>query len=234
MNDLITRVLLVEDEEDAREILSFYLDTIFDEINIAKDGQEGFDIYKKSFEEKKPFDLVLTDIKMPNKDGLTMIEEITFLNEDQKFIIVSAYKDEEYLFKSISLNVVSYFVKPLDVKNIMEILKKVKTKVLEDKSSKKILDENISLNDSYSFNIKTNILSKENETVKLSKKETLLIQALVDNIKEIKTKEFLKEFIWNDTQTSDATMRTVIKRVKDKIADNDFIVSKKGLGYVIG
>ena len=47
------------------------------------------------------------------------------------------------------------------------------------------------------------------------------------------TKEFLKEFIWNDAKTSDATMRTVIKRVKDKISDNDFIVSKKGLGYIV-
>jgi len=233
MSDLITRVLLVEDEEDAREILSFYLDTIFDEIEIAKDGQEGFDYYKKSYDENKPFDLVLTDIKMPNKDGLAMIEEITALNDDQKFIIVSAFKDEEYLFRSIGLNVISYFVKPLEVKNMMEILKKVKTKVLEDKSSQVIQDEIIILNDAYSFNTKTNMLFTMDETINLSKKETLLMQALVTNIKEIKTKEFLKEFIWNDSKTSDATMRTVIKRVKDKVSDNDFIVSKKGLGYII-
>ena len=233
MNDLTTRVLLVEDEEDAREILSFYLDTIFDEIEIAKDGQEGFDYFEKSFKKNKPFDLVLTDIKMPNKDGLTMIEEITTLNDKQKFIIVSAFKDEEYLFKSIGLNVISYFVKPLEVKNMMEILKKVKTKVLEDKSVLEIEEEVIVLNDTYSFNIKSNILFTKDETINLSKKETLLIQALVINIKEIKTKEFLKEFIWNDSKTSDANMRTVIKRVKDKIVDNDFIVSKKGLGYII-
>jgi len=233
MSDLITRVLLVEDEEDAREILSFYLDTIFDEIEIAKDGQEGFDYYQKSYSENKAFDLVLTDIKMPNKDGLAMIEEITALNDDQKFIIVSAFKDEEYLFRSIGLNVISYFVKPLEVKNMMEILKKVKTKVLEDKSSQEITEEVISFNDTYSFNTKTNILCTKDDTVNLSKKESLLIQALVTNIKEIKTKEFLKEFIWNDGETSDATMRTVIKRVKDKISDNDFIVSKKGLGYII-
>ena len=233
MSDLITRVLLVEDEEDAREILSFYLDTIFDEIEIAKDGQEGFDHYQKSFNENKTFDLVLTDIKMPNKDGLTMIEDITALNDDQKFIIVSAFKDEEYLFRSIGLNVISYFVKPLEVKNMMEILKKVKTKVLEDKSSKEIKEEVLVFNDTYCFNTKTNLLFTKDDTVNLSKKETLLIQALVSNIKEIKTKQFLKEFIWNDSKTSDATMRTVIKRVKDKIVDNDFIVSKKGLGYII-
>jgi DNA-binding response OmpR family regulator len=233
MNDLTTRVLLVEDEEDAREILSFYLDTIFDEVEIAKDGQEGFDHYQNAFTNGKAFDLVLTDIQMPNKDGFSMIEDITALNDSQKFIIVSAYKDEEYLFKSIGLNVISYFVKPLEVKNMMEILKKVKSKVLADKSNKEVQEEIVLCNDTYSFNITTNTLFTKNETINLSKKETLLIQALVYKIEEIKTKEFLKDFIWNDSLTSDATMRTVIKRVKDKISDNDFIVSKKGLGYVI-
>ena len=234
MSEIITRVLLVEDEEDAREILEFYLDTIFDEVQIACDGEKGLELYKKYHDENKTFDLVLTDIKMPNKDGLSMIDDITQLNENQKFIIVSAYKDEEYLFRSIGLNVISYFVKPLEVKTVMEMLKKVKTKVLEDKSSKQEdLDEVIKLNQTYSYNRKTNLLYKNDELINLSKKETLLIQALITNIKEIKTKEYLKEFIWNDPNTSDATMRTVIKRVKDKVSDDDFIISKKGLGYIV-
>lgn len=233
MDKITTRVLLVEDEEDAREILSFYLDTIFDEVQIACDGQEGLNIYKKYYEEEKSFDLVLTDIKMPNKDGLTMVEDITKLNDEQKFIIVSAYKDEEYLFKSIGLNIISYFVKPLEIKTVMEILKKVKSKVLEDKSKNKNLSEIINLNKTYSFNTKTNLLYKKDELIHLSKKETLLLKALITNIKQIKTKEFLKKSIWNDTNTSDATMRTVIKRVKDKVSDDDFISSIKGIGYII-
>jgi DNA-binding response OmpR family regulator len=233
MNEYITRVLLVEDEEDAREILGFYLDTVFDEVQIACDGQEGLELYEKAYADNKTFDLVLTDIQMPKLDGLSMIENITKINENQKFIIVSAYKDEEYLFKSINLNVISYFVKPLEVKNMMEMLKKVKSKVLEDKSNEPIEEVIVKINNTYEYNRKTNLLYRNGELVDLSKKEKLLIEALVKNIKEIKTKEYLKEFIWNDSETSDATMRTVIKRVKDKIVDDDFIVSKKGLGYLI-
>lgn len=234
MSEIITRVLLVEDEEDARDILSFYLDTIFDEVQIACDGKEGLEIYKNSYERKECFDLVLTDIKMPNKDGLTMIDDICKIEENQKFIIVSAYKDEEYLFKSINLNVISYFVKPLEVKNIMELLKKVKTKVLEDKQKNIQKEEElINLNKTFIYNRKTNLLYKGDELVSLSKKEALLLKALANNIKEIKSKKYLKNAIWNDTNTSDATMRTVIKRLKDKISVDDFIVSKKGLGYII-
>ena len=233
MNEYITRVLLVEDEEDAREILGFYLDTVFDEVQIACDGEEGLELYEKAYADNKTFDLVLTDIQMPKLDGLSMIENITKINENQKFIIVSAYKDEEYLFKSINLNVISYFVKPLEVKNMMEMLKKVKSKVLEDKSNEPIEEVIVKINNTYEYNRKTNLLYRNGELVDLSKKEKLLIEALFKNIKEIKTKEYLKEFIWNDSETSDATMRTVIKRVKDKIVDDDFIVSKKGLGYLI-
>ncbi len=233
MKEYITRVLLVEDEENTRDILSFYLDTVFDEVQIACDGQEGLELYEKAYNDNKTFDLVLTDIQMPKLDGLSMIENITKINENQKFIIVSAYKDEEYLFKSINLNVISYFVKPLEVKNMMEMLKKVKSKVLEDKSNEPIEEVIVKINNTYEYNRKTNLLYRNGELVDLSKKEKLLIEALVKNIKEIKTKEYLKEFIWNDSETSDATMRTVIKRVKDKIVDDDFIVSKKGLGYLI-
>lgn len=185
MNEYITRVLLVEDEEDAREILSFYLDTVFDKVSIACDGKEGLELYEKAYQDNKTFDLVLTDIQMPKLDGLSMIEHITNINEDQKFIIVSAYKDEEYLFKSINLNVISYFVKPLEVKNMMEMLKKVKSKVLEEKSNASPEEEVIDLNSTYQYNRKTNLLYRNDELVNLSKKEKLLLEALVKNIKEI-------------------------------------------------
>lgn len=233
MDKVITRVLLVEDEEDVREILEFYLNTVFDEVKLAEDGQKGLELFTQYSKENKHFDVIVTDIQMPNKNGLEMIEDITCLNEEQKFIIVSAYKNEEYLFKSIGLNVMSYFVKPLEVKSIMDILKKVKDKVLEDKTNSIKIPTVITINENYSYNTTTNLLLNKEIIVDLSKKETLLLQALLKEKEIIKTKEELKLFIWNDVSTSDVTLRTVIKRVKDKIKENDFIVSKKGKGYLI-
>ena len=66
MKKYITRVLLVEDEDVARKTLSFYLNTIFDEVVTACDGNEASMIYKKNFDENKSFDLVLTDLKSYN------------------------------------------------------------------------------------------------------------------------------------------------------------------------
>ena len=236
MSDRITRVLLVEDEEDAREILEFYLDTVFDEVKIASNGEEGFNIFKEDFDEGKIFDVIVTDIQMPKKDGLTMLEEISSIYEEQKFIVISAYKDEEYLFRSINLNVVSYFVKPLVVENIMQILKKVKKSILEKPQEKvdvKTETKLIKINKTYLYDISKKLLYDGKESVNLSKKETLLLDAFISKKGEINTNEMLKKAVWDDTNTSDATLRTVIKRVKDKISKDDFIVSKKGLGYIV-
>lgn len=228
-----TRILLVEDEEDAREILSFYLENVFDEVFVASNGKEGLELYKKNSLNDKYIDLVITDIKMPNMDGFELIENVTKINPEQKFIIVSAYKDEEYLFKSINLNVMSYFVKPLELKNMMELLKKIKTKVIEDKNELKNDSKLIYINKTYKFDLQSNLLYKDLKSVNLTKKETLLLKVLIEEKNKVVTTEDLKYKIWDDITISDATVRTVLKRLKDKIIDDDFIISKKGIGYII-
>jgi DNA-binding response OmpR family regulator len=225
-----TRALLVEDEKDAGEILSFYLNTIFDVVDVAKDGEEGFKLFKERYDEKVFYDIIITDIKMPKMDGLSMVEEITKIKNDQRYIIVSAYKNEDYLLRSINLNIAGYFVKPLDIDNMVELLKKIKNSALDRKKDEKHL---IPLNKTYSYDILTKTLYKDKKSVKFSKKESLLIEKLIDSLGKIVTNEDLKRFIWSEKDISDSTLRTTMKRVKDKIADDDFIISRKGFGYLV-
>jgi len=225
-----TKVLLVEDESVAREILSFYLNTIFDEVIVAEDGVQGLQIYEQATLLHDKFDLVLTDIKMPNMNGIEMLEKIYALNTEQKFIIVSAYKDEEKLLKSIDLKVLAYFVKPLNVDNIMKLLIKAKDEVLEDKKKESDINK---INSIYSYNQKTQLLYHHNKLVKLSKKETQVLSILMKNRGSIVSLDTFKMQIWEDANALDATFRTVMKRLKDKIKIKDFIVSRKGQGYII-
>ncbi len=232
MDDYKTRVLLVEDEELARKTLSFYLNTIFDEVIIAQDGQDGSDIYKSEFSENRTFDLVLTDIKMPNKDGIEMIDDILVLDPNQRFIIVSAHKEEEHLLKLINLRVLGYFVKPLNIDNMMEMLQKARTEALEDK---KILSNNnpIELSQLYTYKKEKKVLYRDGVSVKLSKKEGQILDVLVENIGSVVSVEKFKELVWEGAPTNDSAFRTVMKRLKDKIIDDDFIISQKGYGYII-
>ena len=227
-----TRVLLVEDEVDAREILSFYLNTIFENVVVAVDGQEALEIFEENLNNNRYFDLVVTDIKMPRLDGMDMIEKMLALVENQKFIIVSAYKDEEKLLKSINFRVLGYFIKPINVDNMMEILKKAKAEVLKEKeknSNKKLLK----INKNYRYSLEQKLLYCDLALVKLSKKETQLLDILVRNIGKIVTIKECKIALWGDENKSDTTFRTVMKRLKDKIRLNDFILSLKGQGYTI-
>lgn len=233
MSEFLTRVLLVEDEEVARKTLSFYLNTIFDEVVVAEDGQEGIDFYKKARQDGNPFDLVLTDIKMPNKDGIEMIDEILEIEENQRFIIVSAHKNEEDLLKLINLRVLGYFVKQLNVDNMMEMLQKAKDELIESKKELDDEDAPIELNKTYTYKKSRNLLYKDGLSVKLSKKEAQILEVLMRNLGDVVSVEKFKEEVWNDLSTNDSAFRTVMKRLKDKIIDDDFIISQKGYGYII-
>ena len=234
MQILNTRVLLVEDEDLARKTLSFYLNTIFDEVVLAKDGAEGLLLINENFEKNDNFDLVLTDLNMPNVSGIQMIDEILKLIPNQRFIIVSAHKNEEDLLKLINLRVCGYFVKPLNIDNMMEMLQKAKEEVLKDKQPKEVKNKAlISLNNSYTFDLSANKLYCKNIIVKLSKKESEILDVLIQNLGEIISVDKFKEIVWDDITINDSSFRTVMKRLKDKIKDDDFIISHKGYGYII-
>ena len=233
MKNYSTRVLLVEDEDVARKTLSFYLNTIFDEVVVACDGNEGSLIFKKNFDEGNEFDLVLTDLKMPNKDGLSMIDDIRDLVSNQRFIIVSAHKNEDDLLKLINLRVLGYFVKPLNIDNMMEMLKKAKEEVLADNIVDTQENSLIVLNKRYTYNKINDKLYNNENIVKLSKKELDILKVLIARIGEVVPVEKFKEIVWHDINTNDSAFRTVMKRLKDKVKDDDFIISHKGYGYII-
>lgn len=235
MQNFKTKVLLVEDEELARKTLAFYLNTIFDEVVVACDGADALEIIKKSFDKKENFDLIITDLNMPNVNGMQMIDEILKLIPNQRFIIVSAHKNEEDLLKLINLRVSGYFVKPLNIDNMMEMLQKAKEEVLLDKQPKiqEKTNKLLKLNNSYTFDLETNKLYNKGIIVKLSKKESEVLEILIKNLGVLISVDKFKELIWNDITINDSSFRTVMKRLKDKIKDDDFIISHKGYGYII-
>ncbi|MDD2886709.1 MAG: response regulator transcription factor [Aliarcobacter sp.] len=233
MQNFKTRVLLVEDEELARKTLAFYLNTIFDEVILACDGEEALLIIKENEQNNKNFDLILTDLNMPNVNGMQMIDEILKFSPNQRFIIVSAHKNEEDLLKLINLRVCGYFVKPLNIDNMMEMLQKAKEEVILDKQPIIKTNNLIPLNNSYTFDLTNNKLYHKNLIVKLSKKESEILDVLIKNLGVVIPIERFKEEVWDNININDSSLRTVMKRLKDKIKDDDFIISHKGYGYII-
>ena len=102
-------LLYVEDEDELRESVQTYLNKLFTNIIIAKNGQEGLELYKK-----QQCDIVVSDINMPIMNGLDMAEKIKEINPDQEIIIISAYSDSSYFLDSIRIGISGYIIKPID------------------------------------------------------------------------------------------------------------------------
>lgn len=102
-------ILYVEDEKTTQELISEILKTSCKEVFVANDGKEGLELYK----EKSP-DIVLSDIAMPNMDGLTMSEAIKEIDPNQPIALFTAFSQSAYLKRAAEIGIATYILKPLN------------------------------------------------------------------------------------------------------------------------
>ena len=108
------RILVVDDEETIRELLSRTLAIAEYEVDMVPDGQTAVDrlrIY--------PYDLLITDLRMPGVDGLTVIREARRYKADIPVIIVTGYSTEASAIEAINLGVQGYLTKPFRVPRVL-------------------------------------------------------------------------------------------------------------------
>lgn len=149
-------ILVVEDEKWIRKGIVRKLeksDITFSNIYDAKDGQEALDIM-----EKNNVDIIITDICMPDIDGLELIRRIKKLSGKTEFIIVSGYSEFKYAEQAINMGVKSYLLKPTKE----EDLKNALIKVIENLEEKKQYDS----------------LSKENKDIKTDNNRLIIEKEL--------------------------------------------------------
>jgi len=113
-------ILYVEDDETLNQSVTKYLQKLFERVDTAYNGEEGLEYYKSS-----PYDIVLTDIKMPKLNGLEMLEKIRGINKEQETIILSAHTETEFFLDAIHEGVSDYIIKPIDYEQMNEVLYKV-------------------------------------------------------------------------------------------------------------
>ena len=110
-------ILYIEDDSLTQKIIVNVLGKRFNEIFVASDGVEGIKLYH----EKKP-DIILSDISMPNLNGIDMTREIKRHNPKQKVALFTGFNDLNYLNKAINIGVDKYILKPLDTKQMFTAL----------------------------------------------------------------------------------------------------------------
>jgi excisionase family DNA binding protein len=113
------RVLVVDDESSIRDLLSKTLALADYEVDVASDGQSALDRMRLS-----PYNLLITDLKMPGMDGMAMISEARRLDSDLPIIIITGFSTETNAIDAVNTGVSGYLTKPFKVPKVLEVAAK--------------------------------------------------------------------------------------------------------------
>ncbi|NOR57470.1 MAG: diguanylate cyclase [Sulfurimonas sp.] len=128
-------ILYVEDEKDVREGYARALQRVSQNLFTAKDGLEGLKLYEKH----KP-DIIISDIKMPNMNGLEMAKAIKDIDENANIIFTTAHSESAYLLEAIELHVEGYLLKPVQKKSLLKIVQKLSRTIMLEKENREQRD----------------------------------------------------------------------------------------------
>ena len=108
------RILVVDDEPSIRDLLSKTLALAEYEVDLAPDGKTAIERMRIV-----PYDLLVTDLRMPGIDGLTVIREGRRLRPDLPVIIITGYSSEASAIEAVNLGVSGYLTKPFRVPRVL-------------------------------------------------------------------------------------------------------------------
>ena len=224
-------LLFVEDYDELRENSLEILDNYFAYCEGAVDGKQGLKQYKNYHDtHAKYFDLVITDIKMPEMDGISLTKEIYKIHEDQAIIVLSAHQESEYLLTLINLGIDQFITKPIDHDDMLSILYKV-CKKINNKNTQSSIGERIVFSDNVYLDRDNMTLYSKGELLKFTKNELLFMKIISDNLDKISSnKEIINYFEYEGVVISNDNIRSLVAKLRKKMP-LDCIESVYGVGY---
>lgn len=212
-------ILYAEDEIGIRQNIADSLRYYVKDVYEANDGEEAYDIYK----DKSP-DIILSDIHMPNVNGIEFIKKVRKEDRNIPVVMITAYTDKEYLLEAVTLHMEKYIVKPLDLDDLFETLDQCVN--ILDSNNKISLD--VDKNYIYDYDLKE--LKYIDNNVILNKKEMIFLEVLISNQNRIVTYEELQEKVWADDVMTDSALRSLVRNLRKKLP-TDLIFNLSGVGY---
>ncbi len=217
------KILLVDDEEDIIEFLSYNLKREGFSVLAAYNGEEALKMAKKELPH-----LILMDIMMPKMDGMTAVEEIRKIPElDNTFIVFLTARSEDYSqIAGFEAGADDYVTKPIKpkilIKRIMALLRR----------SKKPEQNNASLQrEDITIDPMRYVVIKGEETITLPRKEFGVLYLLASKPNKVFRREEIFHEIWgDDVIVGSRTIDVHIRKIREKLGINN-IKTIKGVGY---
>jgi len=218
-----SKVLIVDDEQDIRELIKFYVNKEGYDVIEAKDGEEALEIFETEY-----IDLAIIDVMMPKMDGFELVENIKEF-KDVPCIMLTAKAESKDKLRGFSVGVDDYVVKPFDPNELMARVKAVMRRY-DINTSNIIMLKDVELDgDKYEIRY-------QDETIHLPLKQFELLFELAKHPNQIFSREQLIEKIWGmDYDGFDRTVDVHIKRIRENIGHlpGFSVVTVRGLGYKV-
>jgi DNA-binding response OmpR family regulator len=196
-------VLIVEDDNEIRKrilnTLSFYFKKVYE----SSDGIDGYE----SFLALKP-DLLISDIEMPDGNGIELVKNIRKINSFTPIIVLSAYSKEEYLLNLINLNINQYILKPASNESLLNAISAV---LLKENNTIFDLGEDLYLDMDNS-----KLLYKKDE-INLRKKEKHFLELLHQNKNKIVNYDMIQDYIWEEKFMTQNALKSFVKELRHKL-----------------
>lgn len=227
INEILTSLTIayVEDEKNIRENMSKTLNLLCKNCIEFQSAEELLNYY-----EKNSVHIIITDINLPNMNGIELIKKIREKDEKIPIILLTAYIETQYLFDAIKYKVVEYLPKPIDYETLIQALLKA-TKDLVNNGS-----YIIKINEKLFFNVlNKELLTIDKEKIPLTPKELKLLNLFIKNKNKIVTYEEIKNQIWeNSYEVTESAFKNLINKLRNKIRNKiskDSIVNISKIGY---
>ena len=215
------KILIVDDEKDILEFLSYNLEKEGYQVSTALNGVLALDIAKKI----KP-DLIILDVMMPEMDGISTCSELRKIPETQNSLILflTARSEEYSELAGFNAGADDYVTKPIKPKLLISRIKALlkRNKSIESSSSIKIEDIEIDK--------EKHVLMYRGEEIHLARKEFNLLYHLMTIPGKVFTREEIISEVWNDAYVGDRTIDVHVRKIREKTGSN-YIKTIKGVGY---
>ena len=217
------KILLIDDEQDILEILSYNLEKEGYEVFTATNGNEGIEMAKQILP-----DLILLDVMMPEKDGIETCQDLRKIKELQKTLIVflSARSEEFSQLAGFQAGANDYIVKIIKPKVLISKVNALLQLTSQVSGSSKNIEIGDLIIDKDIFRV-----TKAGQLFMLPKKEFDLLYLLASNTDKVFKRDEILEKVWgNDVIVGERTIDVHIRRLREKLGINT-IQTLKGIGY---
>ena len=219
------RILVVEDDKEIQELITYFLTKEGYEVDRASDGLEGLKLLKENKN-----DLVVLDLMLPNLDGKNftkIVRDISSEYGEPVIIMLTAKTEIEDVLDGLEIGADDYMKKPFDPRELVLRIKKFLKTTDREIKNEKYRFKDIEIDES------RHMVTANGEEVEFSKKEYDLLLLLIKNRDLVITRERILDKVWNSNYyTGDRTVDVYISKLRDKIPElSGCIKTVKGVGY---